>query len=189
MNVPGCSGRFLGRFVLSRLVLFTDKCYRPHEPRGSGNCLPAIIARSGAIMSKPGTTRRRVLCAAAALPALALPTPVIARSEATRQSSSVANEIWNARLSRYQALAERAKAAAETGWFRAANDRYYRACEDSEADPDAAFDRLDRAEDLDWRRCTEPLHKAAGNYGDSALISRSWNYGDSALISRSCRLP
>jgi SRSO17 transposase len=68
---------------------------------------------------------------------------------------------WDQRLARYHRLAARAKAAAETGWFRAANDRYYREAADPAADQEAAFARLDRAEDLYWRRCTEPLQRAA----------------------------
>jgi hypothetical protein len=113
-------------------------------------------------MAKPGTTRRRVLGAAAALPALALPSHVIARSEATRQSSATADWIiWNARLTRYRYIAARAKEAAETGWFRTANDRYYRESAEPDADREAAFTRLDRAESLYWHRYTAPLHEAA----------------------------
>jgi hypothetical protein len=36
---------------------------------------------------------------------------------------------WTRRLTRYRHLAESARAAAETGWFRAANDRYEREME------------------------------------------------------------
>jgi hypothetical protein len=89
---------------------------------------------------------------------MALPFAVIA-SEA-KQSTAEAS-LWNERLTRYRHLAARAKAAAETGWFRAANDRYYRACADPTADRKAAFARVGRAEDLYWRRCTDPMQKAA----------------------------
>ncbi|HYD37454.1 MAG TPA: hypothetical protein VEA60_07565, partial [Allosphingosinicella sp.] len=121
---------------------------------------------SGSGHGQAGTTRRRVLGAAAALPALALPTPVIARtpveSRGTRQSGTAADRtLWNDRLARYRRLAARAQAAAETGWFRAANDRFYRESADPNADQEAAFARLDRAEDFYWYRCIAPLHRAA----------------------------
>lgn len=103
-------------------------------------------------------SQRRVLGAAAAIPFLPL-APV--RAEPVEASSCHRDrEPWDRNLGRYRALAAGAKRAAETGWFRAANDLYYRKCEDPEADHDAAFDRLDRAEDLYWRRCTEPLHES-----------------------------
>lgn len=111
-------------------------------------------------MAKPGTTRRRVLGAAAALPAFALPCPV--RAEPVQAPSVPADRaLWNERLARYLQLAARAQAAAETGWFRAANDRFYRESADPDADREAAFTRLDRAEHLYWRRCTAPLYQAA----------------------------
>jgi hypothetical protein len=68
---------------------------------------------------------------------------------------------WNTRLARYHRLTARAKVGAETGWFRAANDAYNRACADPAADRNAAFARVNRAEDLYWRRCTAPLQEAA----------------------------
>jgi hypothetical protein len=72
-----------------------------------------------------------------------------------------AETLWNAHLARYRRLAARAEAAAETGWFRAANDRYYRESADPSADRKAAFARVSRAEDLYWRRCTDPMQQAA----------------------------
>jgi hypothetical protein len=108
------------------------------------------------------TSRRALLGAAAAIPFLPLSAPVRAEPvEAPLFPSPAVQAEWNARLARYQALAARAKAAAETGWFRAANDRYYRESADPTADQEAAFTRLDRAEDLYWRRCTEPMEEAA----------------------------
>jgi hypothetical protein len=100
---------------------------------------------------EPTTTRRRVLgAAAAALPLL----PVIA--SAAKQSSPAASDptldcraslakTWTTRLARYHRLTAQAKAA-ETGWFRAANDAYNRACADPAADRKAAFARVSRAE-------------------------------------------
>lgn len=105
------------------------------------------------------TSRRTLLGAAAALPILALPTPV--RPERSRGASLAPNEAqWNERLARYRRLEARAKAAAETGWFRA-NDAYNRACATPGADHKAAFARVDRAEKLYWHRCTAPLQEAA----------------------------
>jgi hypothetical protein len=68
---------------------------------------------------------------------------------------------WTARLARYRRLSARAKAAAETGWFRAANDRFNRESTLPGTDGPTAFARISRAEDLYWRRCTEPLQEAA----------------------------
>jgi hypothetical protein len=65
---------------------------------------------------------------------------------------------WTARLARYRALAARTKTAAETGWFRAANDRFNR---ESTTPGSDGFARISRAEDLYWRRCTAPLAAAA----------------------------
>jgi hypothetical protein len=124
---------------------------------------------------EPSTTRRRVLGAAAALPIAALlPAPVIA--SAAKQSSPEA-ETWHRRLTRYRCLAARAEQAAESGWFRAANDRHARdlaALEarfgnrkkarrspEAKALRDAIWRRLDEAEDAYWRRCACPLLKAA----------------------------
>jgi hypothetical protein len=108
---------------------------------------------------KPSISRRRVLGAAAAIPILALPTGVIA--SAAKQSSSLAVLTWNARLARYQALAARAKKAEETGWFQAANERFYRESADPATDRKAAFARMTRAENLFWHRCTAPMQEAA----------------------------
>src|SRR4051812_39105752 len=84
---------------------------------------------------EPTTTRRRILGAAAALPVLALANPVRAEPVEARPllSDPPDRAEWNERLARYRRLTARAKAAAETGWFRAANDRYTRACADLEA--------------------------------------------------------
>jgi hypothetical protein len=68
---------------------------------------------------------------------------------------------WNERLARYRRLTAQAKAAAETGWFRAANDRYTRESATPGADRKAAFARVSRAEDLYWCRCTAPMQDAA----------------------------
>jgi hypothetical protein len=69
---------------------------------------------------------------------------------------------WDSRLTRYRRLAESAKAAAETGWFRAANDRYNRefAAAD-EGQRKAAFTRVTKAENLYYDRHTAPLMRAA----------------------------
>lgn len=111
-------------------------------------------------MAKPGTTRRRVLGAAAALSALALPSPV--RGEPVETPPVPADRIlWNQRLARYCQLFARAQAAAEAGWFRAANDRFYRESADPGTDRKAAFARMTRAENLYWHRCTAPMQDAA----------------------------
>jgi hypothetical protein len=107
------------------------------------------------------TSRRAVLGAAAALPFLPLHPAGAQAPEARPSPPTQAEAEWNARLARYNHLAARARAAAETGWFRAANDRYYREAADPTADHQAAFARLDRAEDLYWHRCVEPLETAA----------------------------
>ncbi len=120
---------------------------------------------------EPSISRRRILGAAAALPLAALP------GEPLGPESGPDASPWTARLNAYRRLAARARAAAETGWFRGANDLYYRLCAEiadrfggeeaaagsKEANRlyDQAFERLDCAEDLYWRRCTEPLEKAA----------------------------
>jgi hypothetical protein len=85
--------------------------------------------------------------------------------------------LWERRLAAYRRLAARAAEAAESGWFRAANDRFYRECaeiearfsgkdaaaqsEEASALRKAAFRRVDRAEDIYWRRCTVPMQDAA----------------------------
>ncbi len=129
---------------------------------------------------EPSTTRRHVLGAAAALPIVALiPAPaasVIARSATTKQSSPAA-EIWNRHLARYHRLAVRAKQAAESGWFRAANDRHARdieillarfgSWEDARLSPEGAalcvalWQRLDEAEETYWERCILPIENLA----------------------------
>lgn len=67
-------------------------------------------------MAKPGTTRRRILRAAASIPFLPLTLvrggPVEALPLADRMA-------WDRNLTRYRDLAARAKRAEETGWFRA----------------------------------------------------------------------
>jgi len=108
------------------------------------------------------TSRRALLGAAASLPIAAL--PVIESAAKQSRTASPPGEFcakWNDRLARYRRLAARAKVAAETGWFRAANDRYYRETADAGADRQAAFARIDRAENLFWHRCTAPMQAAA----------------------------
>lgn len=108
------------------------------------------------------TSRRALLGAAAALPLLPL-SPTV-RPEPVEGRPALLNELealWHERLSRYRRLATRAKAVAETGWFRAANDRYNGECATPGGDRKAAFSCIDRAEDLYWRRCTDPMQKAA----------------------------
>ncbi len=107
------------------------------------------------------TSRRALLGAAAAIPFLPLQPAGTGPIGGPPLPPSPALAEWNERLTRYRHLAARAKAAAETGWFRAANDRYYRESADPAADHQAAFARLDRAEELYWRRCVEPLERAA----------------------------
>lgn len=127
---------------------------------------------------EPSISRRRILGAAAALPFVAVPKSVRAEPvEAASFSEPPDKAEWTARLARYRGLAERTRAAAETGWFRAANDLYYAQCaaiaarfggeeaaaqsEEARALRKAAFRRVDRAEDLYWRRCTAPMQEAA----------------------------
>lgn len=113
------------------------------------------------------TTRRALLGAAAALPIAALSRSIRAEPVATKSTeglllpSLAAQAEWTTRLTRYRHLAARAKAAAETGWFRAANDAHSRTCANANSDRKVAFARLSRAEDLYWRRCTEPMQEAA----------------------------
>ena len=122
---------------------------------------------------EPSISRRRILGAAASLPIAALAgapadcAPVEAADAA----------LWERRLATYRQLASGATQAAERGWFRAANDRYYRegaaiaarfggeeaaarSQEASEAQA-AAFGRIERAENIYWRRYIAPLHEAA----------------------------
>lgn len=98
------------------------------------------------------TSRRALLGAAAALPLLAV-------GDGTG-NSSIDSTLWNDRLARYTRLFARAQAAADTGWFRAANDRYERESGEG-ARRKAAFARVRRAEELYWRRCTVPMQQAA----------------------------
>jgi hypothetical protein len=109
-------------------------------------------------MAKPGTTRRRVLRAAASIPFLPL---APARAEPVEAPTLADREAWDQNLARYRHLAARAKKAEETGWFRAANERWYRESADPVADHAAAFTRMRRAEDLFWHRCTAPMQEAA----------------------------
>jgi hypothetical protein len=110
-------------------------------------------------MAKPGTTRRRVLRVAASIPFLAL-TPV--RAEPVEAFTCRPDcDLWDRNLARYHRLAARAKEAEETGWFRAANERFYREMADPGTDRKAAFARMTRAENLFWHRCTAPMQEAA----------------------------
>lgn len=122
---------------------------------------------------EPSISRRRILGVAAALPLAALPGEPLGLFAGAGPDAA----IWNVRLDSYRRLAERARAAAETGWFRAANDTYYRLCDEIAArfggEAAAARSaearalrkeglcRVSRAEDLYWRRCTAPMQEAA----------------------------
>jgi hypothetical protein len=125
--------------------------------------------------TKPfSTTRRALLGAAASLPIAALPTAVIASAP---KESSPARTLWNRRLATYRRLAARTREAAETGFYRQANDLYEReqaalalrfgswpaARESKEGRPlcRAAFERLDAAEEAFYDRCTAPMQRAA----------------------------
>jgi hypothetical protein len=107
-------------------------------------------------MAKPGTTRRRVLGAAAAIPLLSLTS---VRAEPVDAPPD--RQLWDCNLAHYHRLAARAKKAEETGWFRAANERFYRESADPGTDRKAAFARMTRAENLYWHRCTAPMQEAA----------------------------
>ncbi|HEX8364559.1 MAG TPA: hypothetical protein VF603_04655 [Allosphingosinicella sp.] len=129
------------------------------------------------------TTRRTLLGAAAALPAIGLceggSRPVIASaalkpvlSEVEGQSSR-AQAVWNRRLAAYRRLAARTKEAAETGFYRQALDRYDREVAaikrrfGGRTDPEArrlirvAFERVDAVEEAYYDRCTAPMQRAA----------------------------
>jgi len=122
---------------------------------------------------EPSISRRRILGAAAALPLASLPGQPFGPVAGAAADAA----LWNARLDAYRRLAERARAAAKTGWFRAANDLYYCRCdeiaerfggknaaarsEEARRFYDTAFEHLDRAENIYWRRCTAPMEKAA----------------------------
>lgn len=129
---------------------------------------------------KHSSTRRRVLGAAAALPVLALTGfPACAKGTVPERGLSPypnpAQAIWTRHFARYQRLHARWKAEADSGAFRAANDRYNheraalsarfgswekarrsrigkRLCA-------AAFARIDAAEDTYYDHCTAPLHR------------------------------
>lgn len=105
------------------------------------------------------TSRRALLGAAAAIPFLPLSS---VRAEPVEvRSPSADRELWNRNLARYQSLATRAKKAEETGWFQAANERFYSEMADPGTDRKAAFARMTRAENLYWHRCTAPMQEAA----------------------------
>jgi hypothetical protein len=123
---------------------------------------------------EPSISRRRILGAAAALPFAGLAAELPASNPAAGPDDYA---LWATRLAAYCRLFARAKAAAETGWFRAANDLYYRQCAEiadrfggeavawrsaeARALRKAGFRRVSRAEDLYWRRCTNPTQEAA----------------------------
>ena len=127
---------------------------------------------------EPSTTRRALLGAAASLPVLALTASERAGgTDVVRPERSRGALLWHDRLARYRRLAAEAEQAAATGWFAAANARYEREqaeiaarfgsweaareTEEGRRHRRTAFDRVDRAEDLYWRRCTDPMQKAA----------------------------
>lgn len=102
-------------------------------------------------------SRRRVLGAAAALPVATLLSPSALADPGPQR-------LWDRRLARYRRCAAAAREAAEKGWFFAANRRFERekaAARRDDAARAAAWARLDAAEDAYWRRCTEPMQKAA----------------------------
>jgi hypothetical protein len=130
------------------------------------------------------TTRRTLLGAAAALPAVALceggcplTLPADSSVEASAKAQALRERVWNRRLTIYRRLAARTKEAAETGFYRQALDRYDReqaalasrfgsweaARESQEGGPlcRAAFERVDAAEEAYYDRCTAPMHRAA----------------------------
>ena len=118
----------------------------------------------------PSISRRRVLGAAAALPVLAMGGQL--RETVPECAATCARRLWDRRLARYRRLAAAAAEAAETGWFREANERYEREAAETAApfggESDqarrlrrAAFERVSAAEDAYWERCTEPMQRAA----------------------------
>jgi hypothetical protein len=130
---------------------------------------------------KHSSTRRRVLGAAVALPVLALAGfPACAEGTVPERglspSPSPAQTLWTRRLARYRRLHAAWKAEAETGAFRAANDRYERkkaaiearfgswaaALASRRARPGmrAAYERVSAAEDLYYHRYTAPMYRA-----------------------------
>ncbi|HEY0014232.1 MAG TPA: hypothetical protein VGB79_15420 [Allosphingosinicella sp.] len=90
---------------------------------------------------------------------------------------SPARRLWACRLARHRRLAAAAEEAAETGWFRAANELYAReaaalaarfgsweaarASAEGGAEAEAAWRRMDEAEEAYWARCTDPMQDAA----------------------------
>jgi len=144
------------------------------------------------------STRRRVLGAAVALPILALTgLPALVKGQSPcgdspssvpparglspngdcPRPSSAAQALWNRRLAHYRRLHARWKAEAETGAFRAANERYNseraalsarfgsweKALRSRTGKPlcAAAFARIDAAEDAYYDHCTAPMQRAA----------------------------
>ena len=122
---------------------------------------------------EPSISRRRILGAAASLPLA----PLARQFPDSAPAAPASRALWRRRLAAYQRIAARAKDAAESGWFRAANDRYNSEaagvvarfgsweaaaqCEEGSRLRAAAFARVDRAEEAYWRRCTAPLQEAA----------------------------
>jgi len=108
------------------------------------------------------TSRRALLGAAASLPFLGF-------KPATRTLPAGDEGLFARRLARYRTLAHAAKEAAETGWFRAANDRRNREMAAIAAIGDAApkgacrtaFRRIDKAEKSYWSHCTQPMQRSA----------------------------
>jgi hypothetical protein len=116
------------------------------------------------------TTRRTLLGAAATLPVLAFSPPV--RAEPVEALS-----LFASRLACYRRLAVRTREGAETGFFRAANDRYsreratlearYGSWEAAAATPEgralrrAIFAPVSAAEEAFYDRCTKPMQQAA----------------------------
>lgn len=111
-------------------------------------------------MAQPGTTRRRILRAAASISFLPL-TAVRAEPVEAAPPLFADRQLWDRNLARYRNLAARAKRVEETGWFRAANERFYREMADPGTDRKAAFAHMNRAENLYWHRCTAPMQDAA----------------------------
>jgi hypothetical protein len=120
---------------------------------------------------EPSITRRRVLGAAAAVPiAACIPAPALLAAVPDRR-------LWDRRLACYRRLSARAERAATSGWFREANDRYYRDFAAAEArfgrrkearhSPegtklwDAIWGRMVDAENLYWEQCSAPMIEAA----------------------------
>jgi hypothetical protein len=105
------------------------------------------------------TSRRALLGAAAVIPLLPLASVRAEPVEVPRLPPS--RQAWDRNLTRYRNLAARSKKAEETGWFRAANERWYRESDDPGTDRKAAFARMTRAENLFWHRCSAPMQEAA----------------------------